>query len=50
MILWRPMLDKLLNARELAAGSKRDRRVSCIGAISTAGQAHKRVYKPDVWR
>lgn len=25
-------------------------RLSCVGVISTAGQARRRVYEPDAWR
>ena len=35
---------------ELRAYGQRSERPSCVGVISTDGQARKRSYEPDAWR
>lgn len=45
-----PQLVRDALEHELAASSKPHRQLSCVGAISTGGQARARAYEPDAWR
>jgi hypothetical protein len=45
-----PQLVREALERELVARSEPPRPLSCVGVISTGGQARERVYEPDEWR
>ncbi|HEY2630846.1 MAG TPA: hypothetical protein VGI26_00530 [Solirubrobacteraceae bacterium] len=45
-----PQLVREALERELALNTAPPAKLSCVGVISTAGQARGRTYEPDVWR
>jgi hypothetical protein len=45
-----PQLVREALEHELGQSLYSPRRLSCVGVISTEGQASRRVYEPDPWR
>jgi hypothetical protein len=45
-----PQLVRDALTRELAVGTGRPQRPSCIGIVDTGGVARARGYEPDAWR
>jgi nucleotide-binding universal stress UspA family protein len=45
-----PQLVREALERELAVNATPVRPLTCVGVISTGGQARARVYEPDAWR
>lgn len=45
-----PQLVRESLERELARGTAQPKPISCVGVISTGGQARDGAYEPDAWR
>jgi hypothetical protein len=45
-----PQLVREALERELAAQARPNPRLTCVGVVSTGGEAGRREYQPDPWR